>query len=190
MKQFNTWERYFDPKHPKHKYEFARYSWFMDRVCGPAFLNVGCSGGLALFLAAKKDGIKELCGVDTREDIVELAAVRLSSYRLLKRVRIQVSCAEFLPYEDKRFNCVLLGETFEQVVDDQQTANECFRVMKSGGVLLISALKDGHLLEKRARLHTKESLNNLVSLAGFTVTETDEMKAGSYGDYLLIQAVK
>ena len=49
MKQFNTWERYFDPKHPSHQYQVTRHEWFIDRVHGPKLLDVGCLGGLALY---------------------------------------------------------------------------------------------------------------------------------------------
>ena len=77
MRQWNTWERYFDPNHPKHKYQVARHAWFMDNIVGGKLMDVGCSGGLALFLAGKKDIVKELHGIDIDRSMVEKAGKRL-----------------------------------------------------------------------------------------------------------------
>jgi len=189
MKQENTWERYFDPKHPKHVYQVARHGWFMDRVVGGRLLDVGCSGGLALFLAGKKDFITELHGVDINKNTIELARKRLERYKD-KIVCLHIGRAEILPEETDYFDCVMCGETLEHVSDDILAAKELARVIKPGGTLLISVPKEGHLSKKHVRLYTKRSLYNLIVNAGFDLIEQSEMKASRRGYYLLLKAEK
>ena len=190
MKQFNTWERYFDTKHPKHEYQVARHDWFMDRVHGPRLLDVGCSGGLALFLAGKNPGITELHGVDVCERTNRLAVERLSCYAGYKTVVIHTAPAESVPVKSGSFDCVICGETLEHVNDVNVAAIELARVTKSGGTLLVSVPKGGHLSREHVRLFTRESLRNLIESVGFSVIEENEMRASSSGFYLLLKALK
>lgn len=189
MKQFNTWERYFDSKHPKHKYQVARHDWFMQRLHGERLLDVGCSGGLALFLAEKKHDIKELHGVDICKDTVELAKKRLS-WNTSKLVVIHVGRAEAIPEKDEYFDCVICGETLEHVNDSDLAVSEMSRVIKKGGTLLVSVPRGGHLSKEHIRLFTKESLRKLIIGASFTIVEEGEMKASVNGYYLLLRAIK
>lgn len=189
MKQFNTWERYFDPKHPKHKYQVARHNWFMDRIHGYKLLDVGCSGGLGLYLAGKNDSIDELHGVDICKDTIELSRIRLSCYKT-KIVALHIGKAEELPEEDNYFDCVMCGETLEHVTDEKIAVKEISRVTKSGGTLLVSVPKNGHLSKEHVRLFTKESLKKLISENGFDIVEESEMKASVNGYYLLLRAIK
>jgi len=189
MKQFNTWERYHDPKHPKHEYQVARHNWFMERIVGEKLLDVGCSGGLALYLAGKKDFVKELCGVDICRNTVLLARKRLECYTN-KEVCLHVGRADVLPFESGYFDCVMCGETLEHVTDDKLAAAELGRVIKPGGVLLVSVPKEGHLSKEHVRLYTRKSLDDLIINAGFDLIEQSEMKASRRGYYLLIKAEK
>lgn len=189
MKQFNTWERYFDPKHPKHQYQVARHKWFMDRVHGPKLLDVGCSGGLALFLAGKKDDIEELHGVDICIDTINKSRERLACYKN-KIVALHVGKAEELPEETEYFDCVMCGETLEHVDSDLLAIKELHRVLKPGGTLLISVPKDGHLSKEHVRLYSKNTLHVKIEAAGFDIVEHGEMKASKRGYYLLVKAIK
>lgn len=189
MKQFNTWERYFDPTHPKHEYQVARHAWFVERACGPRLLDVGCSGGLALFLIGKRSDIRELHGVDTCADTVLLAQKRLEKYAP-KTIDIRVGRAELLPFTDDCMDCVICGETLEHVGDDIAAVCELYRVLVPGGVALVSVPKDGHLSKEHVRLYNAKKLNTLLIHAGFKIVEESEMRASKNGLYLLRKAVK
>jgi len=189
MKQFNTWERYFDPKHPKHKYQVARHAWFMDRIVAGRLLDVGCSGGLGLYLAGRNHSVKELHGVDICRNTVELARKRLECYKHTT-VCLHIGKAEALPEETGYFDCVMCGETLEHVENDKLAATELGRVIKPGGTLLVSVPKEGHLSKEHVRLYTKKSLEELIINAGFDLLEQSEMKASPRGYYLLIKAEK
>jgi len=188
MKQFNTWERYFDPKHPKHKYQVARHGWIVDRVCGERLLDVGCSGGLALFLAGHKDFITELHGIDICENTISLAEKRLSE--LNKFVYLTIAKAERIPRESNYFDCVICGETLEHVSDDKAVVDEMLRVLSPGGTLIVSVPDRGHLSKEHIRLYDKSSLSELIGSAGFEIREEATMPASKNGFYLLLRAVK
>jgi len=189
MKQFNTWERYFDPKHPKHIYQVVRHGWFMDRVHGDKLLDVGCSGGLGLFLAGKKPDIGELHGIDICENTINLSRKRLACYKN-KLIILYVAPAEKMPESDNYFDCVMCGETLEHVTDDKIAALEIARVTRAGGTLLVSVPKEGHLSKEHVRLYTKGGLRDLIANAGFDIIEESEMKASPRGYYLLLKAIK
>jgi 2-polyprenyl-6-hydroxyphenyl methylase/3-demethylubiquinone-9 3-methyltransferase len=189
VKQFNTWERYYDSNHPKHKYQVARHDWFMDRVVGSKLLDIGCSGGLALFLAGKKENITELCGVDIKEDTTTTARERLSVYTD-KKIDLRISQAESTGYDSNYFNCVIIGETLEHVPNDFNVLKEAFRVLIPTGILLVSVPKDGHLSREHIRLYSKRSIKDVITKAGFAIFEESEMRASKNGYYLLIKAIR
>lgn len=189
MKQFNTWERYFDPNHPKHVYQVDRHHWLMDRISDGKLLDVGCSGGLALYLAGKNENVTALYGVDTCEDTNEKARERLSKYKN-KEVVILNSTADSLPFEGNCFDTVLCGETLEHVPDDKRAIDEIARVAKHGASILITVPKDGHLSKEHIRLYDIEKLNRLIMSAGIDIIESDEMKASKNGYYLLRRGIK
>jgi len=189
MKQFNTWERYFDPKHPKHKYQVARHAWFMERIKSGKLLDVGCSGGLALYLAGKKAEVTELYGVDICENALEQARQRLSKYKN-KEIVLLNTTADSLPFENNYFDFVLCGETLEHVPSDIDAINEIVRVAKTGGTILVSVPKDGHLSKEHIRLYDIDKINKLLENAGVKIIEKDEMKASRNGYYLLRNGIK
>ena len=189
LKQFNTWERYFDPTHPKYKYQVVRHAWFMDRVKGESFLDVGCSGGLALFLAGKNENVKKLCGIDIDSISLKMAEDRLLKYKN-KEVILKVSDVSNIPFDSNSFDTVLCGETLEHVTDDCKVIKEIVRVSKPGATILISVPKDGHLSRQHVRLYNRKKLNQLTNGAGLTIIEESEMKASKNGYYLLSNLVK
>lgn len=189
MKQFNTWERYFDPKHPKHKYQVDRHNWFIERICGENILDVGCSGGLLLYLAGKRGDIKRLYGIDICERTNELARERLKKY-INKEILILNTGAESLPFIDNYFDTVICGETLEHVNNDIKSMSEITRVTKIGGTILISVPKNGHLSKEHIRLYSKKTLNDLIESSNINIVEEGEMKASKNGYYLLVRGVK
>lgn len=192
MKQYNTWERYFDKRHPKHIYQVARHNWIIDRVVGNNLIDVGCSGGLALYLAANKyNAINELVGVDTCADTLKLASERLAKFTD-KKIRLHNTDASKIPEPNDNFDCAICGETLEHVHDDWKTINEIRRVLKPGGTLLLSVPKDGHLSKEHIRLYSEKSICELLQTAGFKIKEkrADMKSAPKKYYYILIRALK
>lgn len=191
MKLYDTWERYFDLQHPKHKYQRARFRWLVERVKGKKFLDVGCAGGLSLYLVAKNEVIKELHGVDINPESIKDAESRLRKCPDKKTI-LQVGRAECLEKESNYFGTVMCVETLEHLKDDRPAMAELYRVTKTGGTLLVSVPDRGHTSIQHLRLYTKDSLRKLTEGAGFTVVEEYTMPSAPRQRYwyLLLRAIK
>jgi ubiquinone/menaquinone biosynthesis C-methylase UbiE len=96
---------------------------------GRAILDVGC--GIGTYVKQFRQFSDDVHGVDVDPDRVARASESLPN--------IQVSQAETLPYEDARFDVVLLHEVIEHVDDDRKTIAECMRVLRHDGRLIIYA---------------------------------------------------
>ena len=194
MKQFNTWERYFDTEHPKHKFEVMRHNWIIDRVCGERILDVGCGDGLDLFLAGHKDFTRELHGIDIRKNLIDIADRKLVEVN--KFFRLTVADVSKIPMESNYFDCVICGETLEHVSDDKAVVDEMLRVLSPGGTLIVSVPDRGHLSKEHIRLYDKNLLSGLIGSAGvangeyFEIREEATMPASLSDFYLLLRAIK
>lgn len=93
------------------------------------FLDTGC--GVGTFMAEFSKEGADVYGVDIDEKKVKIAQKQFDS--VLK------APAEKLPFNKNFFDIVLLHEVIEHVNDDKQTIRECFRVLRSGGYLIIFA---------------------------------------------------
>lgn len=84
-----------------------------------------------MFLKKFKHLGANVFGIDVDEKKVKLAK-KITSY-------VSISYAEKLPFKDNNFDIVWLHEVLEHVDDDRKTIEECFRVLKKGGRLVIFA---------------------------------------------------
>lgn len=189
LKLYDTWERYFSPVHPKHKYQVSRFKWFYDRLTPGKFLDVGCAGGLGLWLAGKRNDITDLHGIDINPDSIQQAKERLGIYKN-KNVVLHSGSADNIPENDLYFDCVMCGETLEHVKNDYAVMSEIGRVTASGGRLLVSVPYKGHLSKQHIRLYDNNSLKKLIENNNFYVITEDKMHASSKGYYLLMKATK
>ena len=96
---------------------------------GRAILDVGC--GIGTYVRKFRQFSDDVHGVDVDEERVTKASESLPN--------IQLSPGERLPYPDGRFDVVFLHEVIEHVDDDRQTIEECLRVLKHDGRVVIYA---------------------------------------------------
>jgi 2-polyprenyl-3-methyl-5-hydroxy-6-metoxy-1,4-benzoquinol methylase len=92
-------------------------------------LDVGC--GIGMFLEQFKNLGARVFGVDVDTEKINIAKKNFKT--------VYVSKAEKLPFQKNIFDLILLHEVIEHVDDDKQTIQECFRVLKKGGKLIIFA---------------------------------------------------
>lgn len=127
-------------------------------------LDVGCGTG-ALGLYCPSDDI-EIDGVD--HDVAALA--RASAYERVAHVDLESSA---LPYDDETFDAVLAKDILEHLHEPRRLVCEMRRVLKPGGVLVVSVV----MAKPRAvwadythvRGFTKRSARMLLEDAGFQV---------------------
>jgi ubiquinone/menaquinone biosynthesis C-methylase UbiE len=105
-------------------------------------LDLGCGEGH--FAAALTRAGAEVVAVDVAEEPLRRARRRHPDLD----VRLAQTGAP-LPLEDSSFDIVWAGETIEHVADTQQWLSEVRRVLRSGGVLLLSTPDHGPLWRLR-----------------------------------------
>jgi methionine biosynthesis protein MetW len=95
-------------------------------------LDIGCGEG-DFCLEMKKGPVpKEVVGIDISEK-----AVIKAGERGVKAISINVS-EEPLPFSDASFDAVFCGEVIEHVFDPDYLLDEAYRVLKAGGLFIIT----------------------------------------------------
>ena len=85
-------------------------------------------------------GARSVVGVDIDPESVEHA-------RRKYNLQTRVGSAESIPAEDNEFDVIVSFETIEHVVDPNRFLDECIRVCKPGGVIIISTPSKGNYLQ-------------------------------------------
>lgn len=151
-------------------------------------LDAGCGDGFFASHLAKMNGVTEVVGVDISD-----AAVKTASQ---KHPHLQFRQGELnaLPMENDSIDCAAMSEVIEHLVDVDGVLDEIARVLKPGGILLITTTDFNWLkcvlismfyFEKyfyptnpHVRFFTKGTLAEVLSHHGLTV-----IKYGWNGDY-------
>jgi SAM-dependent methyltransferase len=111
----------------------ARYWWAAQWVSGKRVLDAGCGTGygLEMLLAYRPESVT---GVDLSDEAVTDAGRRLGDQAELVRADVRD-----LPLEDDSFDIVVCFEVIEHVERQRDALDELKRVVRPGGVLLISS---------------------------------------------------
>lgn len=98
-------------------------------------LDVGCAYGYDLIYYSKK--CKGVFGVDPNEELIKKAKLDYPN------IEFRVGPAENLPFKDKTFDLVIMGDVLEHVDDEVKSLSEAYRVLKKEGILIITAPHKG-----------------------------------------------
>lgn len=98
-------------------------------------LDVGCGDGAVAQLLAPR--AKSYTCLDRNERMIEAARRRLADHD----VRCVVGSADALPFDDSRFDQVLLFHVLTQVPQPSKVIAEAARVLRPGGSLVVLALE-------------------------------------------------
>lgn len=139
--------RWWDPdgeSRPLHDLNPVRASYVADRVNlrGARVADVGCGGGL-LSEALAKAGAR-VTGIDLGEKVIEIARLHMHESRLENPsldidYRVQ-SSAELAAAEPESFDAVCCMELIEHVPDPAALVGDLARMVKPGGVVVMSTL--------------------------------------------------
>ncbi len=119
-------------------------------------LDYGCGARPYEYLF--KDHISEYIGVDVGEN---------------QKADFSITPGERLNFDDNSFDFVLSSQVLEHVKDVEQYMGECFRVLKSGGILLLSThgTWQFHASPYDYNRWTCMGLQYLIERSGFEVIE-------------------
>jgi 2-polyprenyl-6-hydroxyphenyl methylase/3-demethylubiquinone-9 3-methyltransferase len=139
--------RWWDPdgeSRPLHDLNPVRAAYVAARVKlpGARIADVGCGGGL-LSEALAKSGA-QVTGIDMGEKVIEIARLHLHESKLETPdlhvdYRVQ-SSAELASSEPESFDAVCCMELIEHVPDPAALVNDLARMVKPGGVVVMSTL--------------------------------------------------
>ncbi len=158
-----------------------------ERLKGKVVVDVGCSNGLlAHYLLDER--AKEYIGVDPSDNAILLAQ------KNVKGPSFAVGTAGNIPVADGRADVVLLFDVIEHVPvrTEDEALKECYRVLKKGGVLLLST-PNNHPLTNALdiawyaghRHYRPEHMEDLLSEAGFRI-ELIEVRGGLWFSFYLL----
>jgi len=102
-------------------------------------LDLGCGGGLDVFLAAKKVGATgRVLGVDMTAKMIQLAKANAQKRDLPNVEFHQADIEDMKPIQSNSIDCVISNCVLNLVPNKAKAMNEIFRVLKPGGRVVLS----------------------------------------------------
>jgi SAM-dependent methyltransferase len=95
-------------------------------------LNIGCGIGVGVAYIARKFSCR-VVGVDISEKMIEWSRLRAWEEKVEDKVELRVANVLDLPFEDNRFDAVIVESVLAFVDDKPHAIRECVRVTKPGG---------------------------------------------------------
>ena len=120
-----------------------KYSWMenyffsdlnIEQLENKTLLDLGCFTGGRLLAWSENYKLKKSCGIDINP-IFKTAADEFAKEKNIN-ADFTIGVGEELPYDNNSFDFVVSTDTFEHVQSLEKSIEECFRVLKPGGMLL------------------------------------------------------
>ncbi len=103
----------------------------------PKIIDIGCGiGGSSLYLAEKLHG--EVVGITLSPVQANRAQERAAAAGLSEKATFKVANALDIPYPDDTFDLVWTLESGEHMPDKEKFLQECYRVLKPGGRMILA----------------------------------------------------
>jgi SAM-dependent methyltransferase len=159
-------------------------------LTGMKVLDVGCGVGGPGAALVVDHGAARVVGVDVQPDLLDLARERARAAGLSEHLSYEVIQAGGpIPFEDDTFDAVFSKDAIIHVTDKRALYEEMLRVVKPGGLLLVSdwLRGGGEELDDHVRafvdaaghafvMVTLDDLARLVHEVGFTDIETEDRR--------------
>lgn len=95
------------------------------------------TGDMALEIVKRFNGIVKVIGVDFSEEMLRLAKRKIEKYGFQEKINLYLNNAQSLPFEDEKFDAVLIAFGIRNIADKLKGLSEMRRVVKEGGKIII-----------------------------------------------------
>ena len=130
-------------------------------------LDIGSGGGLDVFLASKKVGLRgKVIGLDMTEQMVKKARENAIKGKYTN-VEFKLADAEDIPLKDNSVDLVMSNCVINLAPNKEKVYREIYRVLKAGGRFVISDL----MTEKELYQSIKNDPNKLAACVAGALTE-------------------
>jgi len=115
-----------------------RVHWMCNAARGTRILDVGCSQGLVPILLAREG--KEVVGIDSSPQAIRTAESHLASEAAAVKKLVTFLEADLAQHAfgEQRFDCVLMGEVLEHLIDPERLVAAAARLLDPGGRLVVT----------------------------------------------------
>lgn len=151
---------------------FSRYKF--NRI-----LDVGCADGNFSILLKEACNAKEVYGIEIAEK-----GVKLARNNGVKAFQLDIDDRDF-PFEDNYFDAIFAGEIIEHLYNPDHFLEECYRVLHSEGIFVLTTRNLASLYNRIALLLGFQPFPTSVSLR-FNVGRPFEVSDEILGDHIRV----
>jgi len=150
----------------------------LDIQASDRVLDIGFGGGATLGMMTDRIDSGKIYGIDFSEPMVQQALRKFQGLIQSGKLWIQEADVQKLPFESEMFDKVCTVNTIYFWSEPLTGLREIRRVMKCGGVLVVSIrsadkMKDLRFAQYNFRLYSPTQLRSLLEDAGFTGVSID-----------------
>jgi SAM-dependent methyltransferase len=152
----------------------------VERLClgsGDRVLEIGFGPGTAIKYAIEKAGF--VAGIEPSREMVAQARNRNRLAVKSGRVEILQASAESIPFPNAAFSVVFEVNSFAHWDDPTAGLSEAFRVLRSGGRLLMVLRRGGSVIGPKL-----QQLTEMLASRGFKQIQFDEHQFGHGGAFV------
>ena len=126
-----------------YEYDNAIFLDFLKIKLGSAFLDnkdvldVGCGWGGKDIYYCEHTKLKTITGFDLPGMFDPAATLKFASTKNINNCFFTTAYAESIPFKNNRFDIIIMEDVLEHVKDPERVLQECFRVLKQDGKLIV-----------------------------------------------------
>lgn len=137
-------------------------------------LHIGCGNGK--FLRSVHHKVKTVAGLDRSTSRIRQACLRCRQLNDHAGVRLRAGSVRRMPWADHSYSLIFSDAVLETSFNPEEHLQECLRLLRPGGRLLVRVQHHVHHLPRQAELrtmgqtfhhYTLESLRNRTEASGF-----------------------
>ena len=111
-------------------------NWHIDKyILGEKTLDIGCGLGDVLKIASKKATVS--VGIELSATLIQQAKLNLSATGI-RNAYLVLSSGEILPFKDNTFDCIILADVIEHLLNPEECFSEIKRVSKKNMRLILT----------------------------------------------------